>query len=70
MIEGLWLWLWLVACGSNSVQPAPDREPCLEQNEDRNLYWGDLHVHTSRSFDAWIYDVRLGPADAYAFARG
>jgi hypothetical protein len=34
------------------------------------LYWGDLHVHTAFSFDAWLNDVRVSPADAYRFARG
>lgn len=64
------VWLALVGCGAAPEPPAPDREACAERNPLRNLYWGDLHVHTSRSFDAWIYDVRLGPRDAYAFARG
>ena len=36
----------------------------------RNLYFGDLHVHTALSFDAWINDVRTQPGDAYRFARG
>jgi len=31
---------------------------------------GDLHVHTAASVDAWVFDVRPTPEDAYRFARG
>ncbi len=44
--------------------------PCDDSNPQRNLYFGDLHVHTALSFDAWVYDVRLEPEGAYRFARG
>lgn len=37
----------------------------------RNLFWGDLHVHTSLSIDAYAYGtVNSTPADAFAFASG
>jgi hypothetical protein len=36
----------------------------------KNLYWGDLHVHTSLSFDGYIAGVLSQPADAYRFAKG
>jgi hypothetical protein len=39
-------------------------------NEDRNAYFGDLHVHTYLSNDAYISNVRRTPDDAYRFARG
>jgi hypothetical protein len=39
-------------------------------NPDRNAYFGDLHVHTGLSFDAYIFNVRATPDDAYRFARG
>ena len=39
-------------------------------NADRNAYFGDLHVHTALSFDAYIFNVRAMPEDAYRFARG
>ena len=47
-----------------------DREPCAQRNTNRNLYFGDLHVHTRLSFDAYGYEVRTTPAQAYAFAKG
>lgn len=36
----------------------------------RNVYFGDLHVHTSYSLDGLIYSNTLGPEVAYQFARG
>ena len=39
-------------------------------NENRNAYFGDLHVHTSWSFDAFIFNVRTTPDDAYRFGKG
>ena len=39
-------------------------------NPLRNAYFGDLHVHTRNSYDAYIFNVRATPDDAYAYARG
>lgn len=36
----------------------------------KQVYWGDLHVHTAYSLDAWGFGTLQTPADAYAFARG
>jgi len=36
----------------------------------RQVYFGDLHIHTSRSFDAFAFGVRVMPEDAYRFAKG
>ena len=41
-----------------------------EYNENRNVYWGDLHIHTSWSFDAFVNNVRTTPDDAYNFGKG
>jgi len=34
------------------------------------VYWGDTHLHTSFSMDAGAFGARLGPKDAYVFAKG
>jgi Protein of unknown function (DUF3604) len=34
------------------------------------VFWGDTHLHTGFSMDAGAFGARLGPADAYRFARG
>lgn len=43
---------------------------CVDRNPLRNLYVGDLHIHTAFSLDAATQDTRARPADAYRFARG
>ena len=45
-----------------------DRLP--ESNPDRNAYFGDLHVHTTLSFDASAFGTTASPADAYRYAQG
>lgn len=45
-------------------------ESSVATNPQKNLYWGDLHVHTNMSFDAYIGGNRATPSDAYRFAKG
>ena len=44
------------------LRPAP--------NPERNAYFGDLHVHTAYSFDAFQFGTLATPADAYRYAKG
>jgi len=41
-----------------------------ESNPSRNAYFGDLHVHTTYSFDGFAFGTVAKPADAYRYARG
>lgn len=36
----------------------------------KTALFGDLHVHTSQSFDAFVFGVRRSPEDAYRYAQG
>ncbi len=56
--------------GAALVRYTETRAACADRNPLRNAYFGDLHVHTSLSFDAYIFDNRNDPAAAYRFARG
>ncbi|HYB12239.1 MAG TPA: DUF3604 domain-containing protein, partial [Myxococcota bacterium] len=42
-----------------------------EKNPERNAYFGETHVHTSWSVDAWVMGNRItGPDEAYKYAQG
>ena len=73
----------LAACGPNE-EPAPGERPpddaaaskpvaaprCATHDPLRNVWFGDLHVHTGLSADAFATDTRITLDEAYAFARG
>ncbi len=39
-------------------------------NPTRNVYFGDTHIHTKNSFDAYIFNVRVDLDDVYKYAMG
>ncbi len=70
--------LIMAGCGSdkNNEQNNTDSEQVNVQertegyNEDRNAYFGNVHIHTSYSFDGYTNKCITGPADAYRWAKG
>ena len=55
---------------TSAFADAPYSAP-VDRNYPLNLYWGDTHVHTRNSSDAYTLGTRnFSPADAYRFARG
>ena len=44
--------------------------PTMAQPAERQAYYGETHVHTKLSFDAFIFGNRNGPDEAYRFAKG
>ena len=56
--------------GLDDDDGSKESEQCADRNPQRNLYFGDLHAHTKLSWDAYGYDVRVTPDQAYRFAKG
>lgn len=50
--------------------PAQEAHVAQPYNALKNVYWGDLHVHTVESFDAVLFGTTLTIEDAYRFAKG
>ncbi|MGH8863869.1 MAG: DUF3604 domain-containing protein [Burkholderiales bacterium] len=48
----------------------PPYSPYAGRNFPTRPFFGDTHTHTSFSMDAGAFGARLGPKDAYRFARG
>ncbi|HEY5752933.1 MAG TPA: DUF3604 domain-containing protein, partial [Chthoniobacterales bacterium] len=53
--------------------PAGDKtaySPYAQRDFPTRVFFGDTHHHTANSGDAFMGGNRLGPEDAYRFARG
>ncbi len=56
---------------AEKVHPSkPPYSPYAGRNFPTQPYFGDTHLHTSFSMDAGAFGARLGPREAYRFARG
>ena len=53
-----------------AAAPQGAAAPAAEPNPLRNAYFGDLHVHTNFSYDAFLNGTRATPHDAYRYAKG
>gem|GEM_PF-17094 len=55
---------------AGGTAPAQTEER-VEKNPDRNAYFGEEHIHTSWSMDAWLMGNRItDPSDALKYAQG
>jgi hypothetical protein len=83
MLNSFVMLLVLAACGEGAAPPpASDAGPEatagsglpvaveIERNPLRSAYFGDTHIHTNLSFDAYLMGTRRTPDDAYEFAKG
>ncbi len=73
-----------LAIGLQKPPPDPTLEPAFDPATakpmvplerrgaapDRQAFFGDLHIHTALSADAFVFGVRAMPDDAYRFAKG
>lgn len=55
---------------AGQVFQKPGYSPYAGRHFPTRVYWGDTHLHTAISLDAGAVGCKLGPADAYRFARG
>ena len=54
-----------------SIRPPPaEYSPYLQHHYPDRVFFGDTHLHTSYSTDAGLFANRLGPDEAYRFAKG
>jgi hypothetical protein len=71
----------MAACSPNSPPPPAPRPappaaatqpamPAVAFNPLKEAYFGEQHIHTAYSLDAYIGGTRLTPFDAYEFAKG
>jgi hypothetical protein len=49
---------------------APGYSPYAGRQFPTRVFWGDTHLHTALSLDAAAVGAKLGPDEAYRFARG
>ena len=58
------------ASSSGSAGSTPTSAARPQANPLKNAYFGDLHLHTSYSMDAFVFAARTTPEDSYRYAMG
>ena len=72
------LWIGALLClvlpeASTAAEPferTETRAKCNSYEPLRQPFFGETHVHTSFSFDAYVFSIRNDPNTAYKFANG
>ncbi len=67
--------LCLISCEVDPTPPVTEEVVTIDgvevkRNPNKNLYWGDTHLHTILSPDAFSQGNRLDPDQAFRFAKG
>jgi hypothetical protein len=80
LLAGCFVLVCVFGCGPDAPDPAdfavttvieePERAPCAHRSPRGLALFGDLHVHTALSTDAWNYDLEVRPSGAYSYAFG
>jgi hypothetical protein len=70
-LRNLWLTTALVTLSTTaaSTQPATPASAKADPAA-RRAFFGELHLHTAMSLDAWTFGTKVTPDQAYRFARG
>lgn len=70
MLRILAVILLATACSVQAFERTEQREDCAHYTPLKQPFFGDLHVHTSYSHDAYVSMQRNDPWAAYAYAQG
>lgn len=63
--------LLLTSCNEEVKQEAKaPQKNSISINPLKNAYYGDLHLHTTLSFDAYLFGTNVTPEEAYKYAKG
>ncbi len=58
------------ALGQEASTPSGQTYKSNVPPSQRRVFFGELHMHTAMSFDAWGFGTKILPDTAYKFARG
>jgi hypothetical protein len=59
-----------VLCGVALLSCTAARADDIPSNPSKQVYFGDLHLHTAYSLDSYVFGNRNDPDTAYRFAQG